>query len=186
MKDKCILAFMVLAVPLLACSIFVGGPEYPSATIAVSTEAVQSLQDQIKQAAIGGAQSGTVSLQINEQQITSFLAFKLESRPHPLITEPQVFLRNGQMEIFGKAQQGIMVANVHLTLRVSIDETGKPEIEVVKADLGPMPVPDGFNEALSALVDEAFTGSLGPVATGFRLESVTIADGVMTVSGRIK
>ncbi len=187
MKDKCLLAILGLMLSLLACSIFVGGPPYPSSTpVAVSTEAVQSLQEQIKQAVMRGAQSGTVTLQISESQITSFLAFKLEARPHPLITEPQVFLRDGQMEIFGKLQQGILIANVHLTLEVSVDGAGKPQIRVVKTDLGPLPVPGGFNEALSALVDEAFTGSLGPVATGFRLESISIADGRMTVMGRIK
>jgi len=186
MKDKRLLAILALTLSLLACSIFVGGPPYPSATVAASSEALQSLQDQIRQAVMRGAQSGTVTLQISESQITSFLASKLEARPHPLITEPQVFLRAGQMEIFGKLQQGILIANVHLTLQVSVDEAGQPQIQVVKTDLGPLPVPGGFNEALSALVDEAFTGSLGPVATGFRLESISIADGMMTVVGRIK
>jgi hypothetical protein len=36
------------------------------------------------------------------------------------------------------------------------------------------------------MVREAYVGSLGPVATGLRIESINIADGVMTVNGRIK
>jgi hypothetical protein len=43
-----------------------------------------------------------------------------------------------------------------------------------------------LNEAISAVIDEAYTGTLGPVATGIRLETVTIADGAMTLSGRVK
>jgi hypothetical protein len=43
-----------------------------------------------------------------------------------------------------------------------------------------------MNAAINAVVAEAFTGSFGPVATGFRLESIVIADGVMTMTGRIK
>jgi hypothetical protein len=39
---------------------------------------------------------------------------------------------------------------------------------------------------MTAVITEAFTGSLGPVATGFRLESIDIANGLMTVTGRIK
>jgi hypothetical protein len=33
---------------------------------------------------------------------------------------------------------------------------------------------------------EAFTGSFGPVATGLRIETITIADGIMTLTGRIR
>jgi hypothetical protein len=43
-----------------------------------------------------------------------------------------------------------------------------------------------LNDAISVFVAQALTGPLGPAATGFRLESVSIADGVMTVTGRVK
>ena len=178
------IALSTLAFATLACSIFIGGPAYPDAPIPVSTEAVQSLQDQVKQAIADGAQTGTVTLQITESQLTSYLAFKLDSQANPLITDPQVQLRNGQMQIFGKAQQGMFNANISITLTVSVDDQGKPKIAITQADFGPLPAPQGLNDAVSAAVEEAFTGSLGPVATGFRLESITIADGVMTVVGR--
>ena len=90
------------------------------------------------------------------------------------------------MQIFGKAQQGMFNANVSVTMNVSVDDQGKPKIEITQADFGPLPTPQGLNDAVSTMVQEAFTGSLGPVATGFRLESITIADGVMTVMGRTK
>ena len=38
----------------------------------------------------------------------------------------------------------------------------------------------------TAIVTEAYTGSLGPVATGFRLDNISTANGLMTVTGRIK
>jgi hypothetical protein len=39
---------------------------------------------------------------------------------------------------------------------------------------------------ITSLVTEAYTGSLGPVATGFQLESVVIAEGAMMIIGRAK
>lgn len=186
MKNKSFIALLIVSLATLACSVFVGGPDYPSTIIPVSTEAVQGLQDQVTQAIATGAQSGTVTLQITEAQLTSYLAFKLESQPNPLISDPQVLLRDGQMSVYGKLQQGMFTANISMTMKVSVDENGQPKLEITQADFGPLPAPQGLNEALSALVSEAFTGSLGPVATGFRLESITIADGVMTVSGRVK
>jgi hypothetical protein len=81
----------------------------------------------------------------------------------------------------------MFAANMLITMNVSVDPaTNLPKIEIAEADFGPFPVPEGLNAAISAMIDETFTGSLGPVAIGFRLESISIADGVMTLTGRIK
>jgi uncharacterized protein YpmS len=185
-KRKAILALISLATAALACSIFVGGPAYPDTPVPVSTDTEQTLQTHVEQAISDAAQTGTLTLQITESQMTSYLASKLDSQPNPLITEPQVLLRDGQMKIYGKAQSGIFTANVSITTKVTVDENGQPEIEITQTDFGPLPAPQGLNDAASAFVREAFTGSIGPIATGFRLESISIADGTMTVSGRIK
>lgn len=186
MKKRIFLALTALTAASLACSIFVGGPDYPAATVPVSTAAVGNLQDQIQQALLDGAQSGTVTFQISESQLTSYLTYKFDEQSDPLIRDPMVLLRDGQMVVYGKAQSGLFIANIQVTMQVSVDENGQPKIAVTQSDFGPLPAPQGLNEAVSALLEEAFTGSLGPVATGFRLESISIAGGTMTVTGRIK
>jgi hypothetical protein len=178
--------FITLILSSLACTVFVGGPEYPANPIPFSMEAVESLRIQMEQAMITGAETGVVNLQINESQLTSYLTLKLQEQANPPFTEPQVLLRNGQMQILGKFQRGIFAANMAVVLSVTVDEAGQQKIEVVSADFGPFPAPEGLNTAISAIIEEAYTGSLGPVATGFRIETVTIADGTMTLAGRIK
>jgi hypothetical protein len=179
--------FIVLLLASMACTIFIGGPEYPTQTVPVSTEEVQSMQTQIDEALAAGAETGVVTLQITESQLTSYIAFKLQEKTNPPFTEPQVLLRNGQMQIAGKINRGMFAANMLITMNVSVDPaTNLPKIEIAEADFGPFPAPEGLNAAISAVIDETFTGSLGPVAIGFRLESISIADGVMTLSGRIK
>jgi hypothetical protein len=170
----------------LACTIFVGGPDYPEQTIPITAEEAEALREQIRIALEAGATSGVLSLQITEAQLTSLLAEKLAEQGNPLFNEPQVHLREGQMKVYGKGQRGIFLYNISLTMAVSVDELGQPKVELVEANFGPVPVPEGINDAISALVAEAYTGSLGPVLTGFRLESIVIADGLMTVSGQIK
>lgn len=191
-------ALLILLITLLstslACTIFVGGPDYSDLTpIPVSTEAVQSLKDGIKKSFEDGLQTGVVTITITEPQITSYLALRMESDPNlqqsdqsPLITQPQVYLRDGQMKIYGKTQQGIFAANIGVILNVGVDELGKPKIEIASADFGPFPAPEGINTTITALIAEAFTGSFGPVATGLRIETITIADGTMTIAGRIR
>ncbi len=185
-RNHILLVLTALLLSTLACTMFVGGPEYPAGVIPVSAEAVQSLRDQIDAAVLAGAESGVVTLQIDEEQITSYIAFKMAAQEKPAFQDPQIYLRDGQMQVFGKVERGYFIANVLVALTVSLDELGQPVIEIATADFGPFPAPEGLKDSLTAVLSEAFTGSLGPVATGFRLEKIDIANGLMTVTGRIK
>ena len=69
---------------------------------------------------------------------------------------------------------------------MGVDADGQPLIEITSADFGPFPAPEGLKDAITAMVREAYTGSLGPVATGLRIETISIANGVMTVTGRVR
>jgi len=188
------LFLITLLVASLACTVFVGGPDYSDLpVIPVSKEAEQSLKDEMKRAFEAGASTGIVTLNITETQITSYLAYRMQTDQslqqtdsQPLITDPQVYLRDGQMKIYGKTQQGMFAANIGIIINVGIDETGQPKIEIASADFGPFPAPDGLKEALTAMIKEAYTGAIGPAATGMRIETISIADGLMTITGRIK
>ena len=185
MNKAALCALLALLAATLACSIFVGGPAIPTLS-PEPTATAPSLPDQVEQAVTAAATTGLISLQITEGQLTSFLADKLAQQAHPLISNPRVVLQQGQMIVYGQATSGAFVANVSMTLAASVDANGQPQIQVVSTDFGPLPAPQGFNDMIAASFREAFTGYLGPVATGFRLESISIGDGVMTVSGRFK
>lgn len=187
------LFLLLLVLTTLACNINVGGPDYSSLPpIPISTEYAQSIKDEVQRAFEEGAQTGEITLNLTEQQITSYLASRLQSDPslqqnnQPLITEPQVYLRDGQMQIYGKSQRSMFNANIGIIVSVGVDAEGQPDIEIVSADFGPLPAPEGLKDTIEAMVREAYTGSLGPVATGLRIETITIANGIMTVTGRIR
>ncbi len=183
-----------LIITSLACTIFVGGPDYSSLpAIPVSAEAAESIKEELRRAFEAGAQTGVMTINITEPQITSYLAARLQTDPSlqqsdkkPLMTDPQVYLRDGQMQIYGKTQQGIFTANIAIVVTMGVDADGQPLIEITSADFGPFPAPEGLKDAITAMVREAYTGSLGPVATGLRIETISIANGVMTITGRVR
>lgn len=194
-KTKYALPFFLLTLLLtsLACNMNVGGPDYSALpTVPVSTEYAQSIQQEVQRAFEEAAQTGTITLNLTEAQLTSYLADKLQTDPRlqrngqPLITEPQVYLQNGQMQIYGRSQQGMFTANIGIVVDVSVDANGQPKIDIASADFGPLPAPEGLRDAVEAMVREAYVGSLGPIATGLRIETINIANGVMTVSGRVR
>jgi len=188
------LFLLSLVLTSLACVVFVGGPDYSNLPpIPVSAEAAESIKAEIQRAVQAAADTGVITVNLTEPQITSYLAARLQTDPSlqqsdkkPLIIDPQVYLRDGQMKIYGKTQQGLFTANIGILVNMGVDADGQPKIEIASADFGPFPAPEGIKDAITAMVKEAYTGSLGPVATGLRIESIAIANGVMTVTGRIR
>ena len=186
-KTNILLTFVSLAAASLACAINVGGPDQPIAAVTPAPEDAQAMREIIDQAIITGAETGVITVSITESQLTAFIVEWLAQQQTPPFSNPQVLLRDGQMKLYGTVTQGMFTANMLIAMNVTVDEaTGQPKIQITSADFGPIPAPEGLNNAISAAIEEAFTGSFGPVAVGFRLEAITIADGEMTMTGRIK
>jgi hypothetical protein len=164
----------------------IGGPDYPTPSIPISTEAVGELQSSLEAAVATGAVSGQIILTFTEPQLTSYLYNKLQAKSPPLITNPQVYLREDQLQVYGTARKSFFEATARIILTAGVDEQGQLKIVLTSADFGPLPIPNGLKEIISTTIQEAYTGALGPVATGFRLESVTITDGMMTIVGQTK
>jgi hypothetical protein len=193
-KSPSLLIFLLTVLfTSFACTVFVGGPDYSDRVpIPVSAEAAESLKEGIRKSFEAGLGTGVVTITINESQITSVIALRLQDDPNLqqdqrlFITDPQVYLRDGQMQIFGKTQQGMLTANIGIIVNMGVDANGRPAIEIASADFGPFPAPAGLKDIISVMIEEAYTGSVGPVATGLRIEAISVANGIMTITGRIK
>lgn len=189
MKNRKLLILFILCVSfasMLACTIFIGGPKYPDRSIPVSSESVSELQTAIAQALDVGAVSEKITISISEEQLTSYFAEKIASQPDPFISNPQVYLQDDQIELYGTAKKSYFQVTIAVIMTASVDELGKISLQMKSVDFGPLPVPSGLLEAITVLVEEAYTGSLGPMATGIRLEEIVINDGVMTITGQLK
>ena len=180
------LSILALTLAALACQISVGGPEKPALPSQVSSDSEESLTHAWEQAFEQASETGTVTLTLTESQVTAFLATKLAEQEDPLFSDPLVYLRNGQLQIYGKVHRGFLAADARVVINVTLDEEGGPKLELAAADFGPWPVPDGLLSGFSSTLDEALTGNVVPVATGLRIEGILIADGVMEIAGRVK
>jgi uncharacterized protein YpmS len=177
---------LIMILVSLACTINIGGPKYPSPSIPISTEVVGELQSTLAAAVTAGVSSGQVTLKINESQLTSFLSYKLQAQSNPILSNIQVYLQDGQIKLYGTAKQGYFEATAGIILTAGVDDQGQLLIDLTTADFGPLPVPAGLLDVTTTAIKEAYTSAIGPVATGFRLDSIKIESGTMTVVGRIK
>ena len=172
-----------LALAGLACNLDVGGPAVPDTPAPVSTQQAGSLVEAWEQAFEIGKDTGTVSLTLTEEQMTSFLALSIAEQENPLLTDPQVDLREGEMEILGTYEADAISANVGIVMEVSVNEEGVPVIEVTSGSLGPLPLPAELLQGISELINQALTGQVGTTATGFTLQSIVISEGSITLNG---
>ncbi|MCC6147976.1 MAG: hypothetical protein IT308_10455 [Anaerolineaceae bacterium] len=176
-------ACLVIALASLACQISVGGPT-SSRTVPVSTLAVSELQNNLEHSLNDPNSASQITLTITESQLTSLLSQQLSKQPEPLLLNPQVLLQNNQVEIYGVAHKGSIQANARLAIQVSTDQNGGLTAMLTSFDLGPVPAPQSLVESISATINSALNEQLDPMTAGFRIDSVAISEGLMTLTGR--
>ncbi len=208
-KYLLIMVVMLFSLALQACAFNAGGPKYPPYSIPISAEAAQSLQQAMADAVAQGALSGEFSLTISETHLTSVLALNLsqqnlagavepvapgevaeQANPQEQITSivsnPQVYLQDGQIQVYGTLQYGLLSSTGRVVLSVAPDAQGNMVFELTEMDFGSLLLPDGLKSTISAALSSAINGAFGSITTGFRLESITIADGTMILTGRTR
>ena len=181
-KIRYVLVLLTLISSGLACAL-PGGPKLPASPIPVSTEAAGEMQTTVQTAVAEASQSGTLELTFTEEQITSYVAVKLAEQPEPPFTDPQIFLRDGKIQVFGKVHAGQISATASIILSAAIDAEGQLSLSVDKADFGPVPVPDNILDNISTQLETALTEQAG---SNFILTDVVVADGTMQLTGTVK
>ena len=175
-----------LSLALLACQIDVGGPAAPGEPIAASDQSASEVA-QIWQGALTAAlRTGQLTVLFDEQQLTSYFAARAGAREESFLQEPQVYLRDGLIQIHGVTRQGALQASVLITVAPRLDPEGGLTFELTSADFGPLPVPDAVRASISTILTEALTTPLGSLAPGVRITSVAIADGQMALVGELR
>ncbi len=169
----------------LACQIDVGGPEPPFPLIVADDQAANDVTNLWQSALESALDSGEVMLILDESQLNAFVAKRLAAEDS-LLQEPQVFLRQNAIQVYGYVIQGIFRANIHLSISPILDQEGRISFELTLASVGPIPVPDAVKNTISAILTEAFTGTLGSLATGIRVLSLVINDGQLAIVGELR
>ena len=169
----------------LACQIDVGGPEPPFPPLTADGPAANEVTNLWQAALESALDSGEVMLILDENQLNAFVANRLAVEDS-LLLEPQVFLRDSAIQVYGYVIQGIIRANIHLSISPILDQEGRITFELSSASVGPIPVPEAVKSTISAILTEAFTGTLGSLATGIRVSSLVISDGHLAIVGELR
>lgn len=178
------LALLCLTAPILACSVYLGGPGAPGPEITPvggANEIEKAWSD-----AVTLSGDGSVVVIFEEAQLTAYLQEKLEASPNNTLHSAQVFLRDGRIKVYGMLETGSFSASVLISLRPEITEQGGINLVVEQAQLGPLDLPGEILGAVSGLLTGAFTGQVGSLATGFMLQEILVGDGIIAMRGVLR
>lgn len=181
----CISAIAILIVSI-ACQLNLGGPEAPGEPIPTQENAAFNLTEMWQSAIRDTVESGQVIVILNEIQLTSLLSQRMEEKENPLLLEPQVFLRNEMIQIYGTTKNGPFTAKVLMGITPVVNAEGELSFDLSEAEFGPIPAPSALKDTVSAILTEAFTGTIGSLATGIRISTIAISNGEMGIVGEVR
>jgi hypothetical protein len=121
---------------------------------------------------------------LSESQINEYAATALQENPESLIKELVITLPEGLIDISGVFEQAPLKADIHLLARPYTDGSGNLKIELIEADLGPIPVGDEMLNTISAYIEELLASSMEPVSGDYYINSVLITGHVLTLTGQ--
>lgn len=180
------LAVASLLLATLACQIDLGGPEVPYAPIPQDPGGADQVRQTWQAALAEAAETQQVIIMLDERQLTAYLSDRLEAREEPLLSDPQVFLRKDSIVVYGIAERGLLKAVVMISIQPVLEDDGRVAFRLSEATLGPLPAPEALKDSISAILTEAFTGTLGSLATGIRVTSFAVADGQLAIVGELR
>lgn len=183
--DRIVFSITILILTSLACNLFsrIRPTPVETAIIPITTEAADSLREDLSAAAQDLENEEQVTLIVKEAELTSLVALELQKLEDPFLHEPQIYLRDGQVQVFGKIQRGGLMVTSEIHLVVKADSAGHPQYEILSAKVGPVALPDSILDDISEQIDSVFTNRISSRLNDVYIESITIAGGVMTIQG---
>jgi len=123
------------------------------------------------------------SATITEQQITSWLALEMKNSPDLPLSEVQVYLRGGQIQIWGMVNGSTGSTSALLTGTVSIDSYSQPVFTLESMQIGQQTVPDILLSQAEDWLNELLTEKINSEIPGLKLMNINVTNGLITISG---
>jgi uncharacterized protein YpmS len=126
----------------------------------------------------------TVTVTLTEGQINTVVQQVLQGQTTQTIESMQVHLAQGQVVLDGTINQNGLSLPVRITLFVNPDQQGGLTYDIDSATVGGLPLPATLRNQIQAMLNQQLRAQVRQLTNNIYIESVTIGDGIMTVTGR--
>lgn len=158
-----------------------GAPERPGTEIMVSEQLGMEAKSIIQNAL---PQVGSLSsITITEQQVTSWLATEMKNNPDLPLSDVQVFLRNGQIQVWGMVSGSADSTSALIVGEIRIDQNKKPYFEIVSMQIGTQTMPEFLLNQMEGWLNQSLSENIESELPGLELMNINVVNGLITVSG---
>lgn len=185
-KIKYLVLALGLVVASLACNFGTRGSQLSQTPTPEPTQVIDSLQDNPDQTLQEPENTEQVTLSITESQLTSLVSNEIQAQDDYPVEDPQVRLQDGQVKFTANVVQQNLSLPAEVVMTVQPDPSGHPQVDVVSAKIGPLPLPGGTVDDLESALNSAFSNQIESEVPDIRIEKIIIANGVMTITGKAR
>jgi hypothetical protein len=170
----------------IACRLPLQVPQPPGPPIPVSTEAFDSFKDKLNQAARLVHAGETVDISLSEEELTSAFAFYLQDQTDTNFTDPQVYLIDGEIQVFGNYQTSDSSVPLRVVFDPTVDELGIPHIDIVAVDFGRFSAPEALLTRIQGGLDNVWNELVDAAGDRLQVNTIDAADGALTIQGQVR
>ncbi len=178
-------ALTLIITAALACQL--GGDAFQETErIPILTDDAVIMSQKLEQAVQEAKQTGTFTIEMTEQQLTSYVALNLAKSNQVPITNLQIRLRDDQIWINGDAQQDNIQLPLSVAVKVGVDSTGSLLIEFTSDKIGPFTLPRIMLDTIEQQVEKVFLEQVAKVGEATVIEEISIGEGSMKIRGTMQ
>jgi uncharacterized protein YpmS len=133
------------------------------------------------------SQIGTFAFTVTEDEMASYLTLKMsENQEQAPVENLAVNFQDNQITVSGDVlieNIGIKVP-VEIGLVAKVDENGQLYFEIVSIKVANMQLPEGLEQSLSTAITDVMNSQFANYLSGYKIESVYVNGGLLTISGK--
>jgi hypothetical protein len=174
------LVAVIVLLQASSCCCCLGGAVTPAMTpVPVSRELGQQMRQRINETK---DQSGTVTVEISDQELTSYVVMLLQSGAGEFpARDMQILFGDGYVDIWATFID-IAPTEIPVYVRATVDALdGQLVLGLTRANAGAIPVPGAMREMIAQILSE----SLAELGLGFEIHHVEITPGRMALTGQV-
>lgn len=158
-----------------------GAPERPGAEIITSENAGIEAKSAFEKTLFQPGALNSVS--ITEQQVTSWLAMGMSGTPDLPLSDVQVYLRNGKVQIWGMVTGTEESTSALIVGTVSIDDNKQPYFTIESLQIGQQVVPNLLLTQVENWVNQSIQDAIEKNIPGLELMNINVTSGMISISG---
>jgi uncharacterized protein YpmS len=126
-----------------------------------------------------------LSITLTESQLNTLVNQALQSQSQT-ITNANVFVRDGKVQVKGQVQQGNLSLPLTLNLFIAANGQGGIQYQILSANVGFLPLPQDQIDQISSQLNQALDGQIRQATENIYIENIYLGEGIITITGHAR